>query len=128
MARLEHLNVTLADPAGMAQLLNALFGWRIRWEGEAMGGRGYSIHVGGDDTYLALYAGVQSAPVTPDGDSYDRVGGLNHIGIVVDDLDSVEELVKAQGLIPINHADYEPGRRFYFDTPHGIEIEVISYA
>ncbi|MEC7669548.1 MAG: VOC family protein, partial [Pseudomonadota bacterium] len=31
-------------------------------------------------------------------------------------------------LIPHNHADYEPGKRFYFDTPDGIEIEVVSYA
>jgi hypothetical protein len=36
--------------------------------------------------------------------------------------------VKAAGYTPFNHGDYEPGRRFYFDGPDNIEIEVVSYA
>ena len=31
------------------------------------------------------------------------------------------------GLEPFSHGDYEPGRRFYFLDPDGIEYEVISY-
>ena len=31
------------------------------------------------------------------------------------------------GLTPFSHGDYEPGRRFYFFDPDGIEYEVISY-
>ncbi len=27
-----------------------------------------------------------------------------------------------------SHADYEPGRRFYFHDEDGIEFEVVSYA
>ena len=31
------------------------------------------------------------------------------------------------GYEPCNHADYDPGRRFYFDDEDGIEFEVVSY-
>jgi hypothetical protein len=36
--------------------------------------------------------------------------------------------VTSEGFAPKNHADYEPGRRFYFDGPDGVEFEVNSYA
>ncbi len=52
---------------------------------------------------------------------------LNHIGVEVDDLDATEARVVAAGLTPFSHADYEPGRRFYFLDPDGIEYEVVSY-
>lgn len=122
--RLEHVNVSVTDPKATARILSELFGWTIRWEGPAKD-NGFTVHVGDDAGYLALYApaGGQS----PVGDTYHLTGGLNHIGIVVDDLDKVEEMVVARGYLPHNHADYEPGRRFYFDGPDGIEFEVVAY-
>ena len=60
--------------------------------------------------------------------SYTTTGGLNHVGIVVDDLDTAEQRVSAAGYEPHSHADYEPGRRFYFHDDDGIEFEVVSYA
>ena len=94
-----------------------------------MAGAGYTVHVGTDDTYVAVYSGAQPDQIVPKRDeSYMTRGGLNHIGVVVDDLDAVEAKVIAMGLTPKSHADYEPGRRFYFDDPDGVEIEVISYA
>ncbi len=54
-------------------------------------------------------------------------GGLNHWAVVVDDLDAVEERVISEGFTPKSHADYEPGRRFYFYDNDGIEIEVVQY-
>ena len=129
MAILEHVNVTVSDPRRTAQMLIDLFGWHIRWEGQAMAGAGYSIHVGTDDSYVALYSGAGPDQIVPKRDaSYVTRGGLNHIGVVVGDLDAVEEKVRARGLVPTNHANYEPGKRFYFDDPDGVEIEVISYA
>jgi hypothetical protein len=44
------------------------------------------------------------------------------------DLGAIERKVIARGLAPFNHADYEPGRRFYFFDEDGIEYEIISYA
>ena len=128
MAQLEHVNITVADPRGMAVLLGDLFGWKIRWEGSAMDGAGYTIHVGSDDSYVALYSGSGGTPVAAADSSYRQIAGLNHIGVVVDDLAVAESRVKAAGLTPGAHHDYEPGRRFYVDTPHEVEIEVISYA
>lgn len=129
MAQLEHVNITVSDPKRTAQMLIDLFGWHIRWEGSAMAGAGYTVHVGTDDNYVAVYSGAQPDQIVPKRDaSYMTRGGLNHIGVVVDDLDAVEAKIIAMELEPKSHADYEPGRRFYFDDPDGVEIEVISYA
>ncbi|MFT6301912.1 MAG: hypothetical protein ACJAY2_001096, partial [Pseudomonadales bacterium] len=53
-AYLEHTNLTVNDPDETARLLVEIFGWRIRWSGEAIYD-GYSVHVGGEQSYLALY-------------------------------------------------------------------------
>jgi len=123
--RLEHVNFTVNDPIATAETPCKLFGWRIRWQGEAISG-GTSVHVGDDVSYLALYIPPTALNAAPD--NYTTIGGLNHIGIVVDDLEAVEARVKAEGFVPHNHADYEPGRRFYFDGPDRIEYEVVSYS
>ncbi len=126
MSRLEHVNITVSDTHKTAQMLNAIFGWHVRWEGASID-NGYSMHVGEEDAYLALYAGPNEQKVTEDDASYGTRGGLNHLGVVVDDLDAVEERVKAYGFEPHFHADYEPGRRFYFYDHDRIEIEVVEY-
>ena len=121
---LEHVNVTVTDAHKTAEMAMRLFDWHIRWEGEAIHG-GYTIHVGSDDNYVAIYQMKDQTPAPVS--NYAHTGGLNHIGVVVDDLDAVEERVKAEGLVPMNHGDYEPGRRFYFDDHDGVEWEVVSY-
>jgi catechol 2,3-dioxygenase-like lactoylglutathione lyase family enzyme len=125
-ARLEHLNFTVADPLRFADLLCRLFDWNIRWQGSAIHG-GPTVHVGGEDSYVAIYGGRPGVKLVEVKDRYSTRAGLNHICIVVDDLDQVEALVKAEGYTPHSHADYEPGRRFYFEGPEGVEIEVVSY-
>lgn len=125
-ATLEHVNVTVSDPDRTAALMCDLFGWRVRWKGPSkMGGR--TVHVGEEDTYLAVYA-WRTDPGDATGKSYEAKGGLNHIGVVVDDLDAVERRVIAAGYEPFNHMDYEPGRRFYFRDDDNIEFEIVSYA
>lgn len=120
---LEHVNITVSDPQKTADMLHELFGWKVRWSGPSKD-NGITYHVGNDDNYIAIYS--KGGHATPR-DSYETPGGLNHIGIVVDDLDATEAKVKAAGFTPHNHADYEPGRRFYFNDADGIEIEVVSY-
>ena len=121
--RIEHVNVTVSDPERSAALMESIFGWQVRWQGPAQNG-GRTIHVGTRDHYVAFY-------LAPGGDGAARgfVKGapLNHIGVEVDDLDATEARVVAAGLTPFSHGDYEPGRRFYFFDPDGIEFEVISY-
>jgi catechol 2,3-dioxygenase-like lactoylglutathione lyase family enzyme len=122
-ARIEHVNITVSDIDRTAAMLMELFEWRIRWRGpSAMGGA--TIHVGTDSDYLAIYM-EQGGPGAPKGFSKSRP--LNHVGVLVDDLDETERRVKALGLKPFSHGDYEPGRRFYFFDLDGIEYEVVSY-
>jgi len=121
--RIEHVNVTVSDPDRAAKLMQDVFGWTIRWRGPARNG-GHTIHVGSDTDYLALYTGFGIAYTD---DDFAKGRPLNHVGVEVDDLDAVEAKVAATGLVPFNHGDYEPGRRFYFLDPDGIEYEVVSY-
>lgn len=122
--KLEHVNITVADPLGTAALLVELFDWKIRWQGDSIYG-GFTAHVGGAKSYLALYSRGEKTELV--GDTHNRLSGLNHIGIVVDDLDEIETRVKAAGFKPHTHGDYEPGRRFYFEDKDGLEFEVVSY-
>ena len=125
MTRLEHVNVTVADPDATAAVFCTLFGWRIRWAGAAMQ-VGRTVHVGGDDSYVALFSYGDAKVGTVD--SYRTRGALNHIAVVVQDLPATEARIRKAGYVADNHADYEPGRRFYFREENGIEIEVVSFA
>lgn len=121
--RIEHVNVTVTDHERAARLMQAVFDWRVRWRGPARDG-GETIHVGTGEHYIALYRepGGGDAP-----DAFGKGRPLNHIGVEVDDLDATEARVVAAGLTPFSHGDYDPGRRFYFLDPDGIEYEVVSY-
>lgn len=123
-AIVEHVNLTVSDPQKTADFLCRLLDWKIRWEGEALQG-GYTVHVGSDDSYLALY--THNKTKSSNESSYTSVAGLNHIGIVVDDLDDTEKRVIELGFTPENHGDYEPGRRFYMHDGDNIEYEFVSY-
>ncbi|MGB3147235.1 MAG: VOC family protein [Paracoccaceae bacterium] len=125
MTRLEHVNVTVADPVKSAAMFCAVFGWKVRWEGPGMT-TGHTVHVGEEDSYLALFS--YGNPGTSTESSYDTRAGLNHIAVVVDDLEATEAKVRAAGYQPGDHYDYEPGRRFYFVEENGIEVEVVCYA
>lgn len=120
---LEHVNITVSDPQRSANLLRDLFGWHIRWEGPSMLG-GHTIHIGTDDSYIALYTNPEFRAADP---RFNKGEPMNHIGVTVDNLDAVEAKVIAAGLEPFNHGDYEPGRRFYFFDWNDIEWEVVSY-
>ena len=123
-AMLEHTNLTVSDPAATAAWMEKIFGWHIRWKGDAMAG-GHTVHVGTDRQYLALYAPESPKPARED--AYRTIGGLNHVAVVVDDLEATEKAIQKHGFKTGNHADYEPGRRFYFHDADGIEFEVVHY-
>lgn len=123
LARIEHINLTVRDPDRTAQLLQSLFGWHVRWQGPSMGG-GRTVHVGTSDHYVALYTAPDRVYTD---DQFIKGRPFNHVALEVDDLDETEARVMAAGLTPFSHGDYEPGRRFYFLDPDGIEYEVVSY-
>ena len=123
-AVLEHVNVTVSDPLKTAERLCHLFDWHIRWQGDAKD-NGFTVHVGEEKSYVAVY--TRRKPAADNVDTYSIKGGLNHIGVVVEDLDAVEAKILDAGYKTVNHADYEPGRRFYFHDDDNIEFEVVSY-
>ena len=125
IGRLEHANVTVSDLDRTAKMLCDVFGWHIRWRGDSKMS-GLSVHVGNEDTYLALYR--QEPNGRTGEDTYSTVGGLNHLAVVVEDIEATKARVVAAGYEPGEHYDYEPGERFYFDDHDGIEFEVVSYA
>ncbi len=124
---LEHVNLTVSDPRATAAMLCDIFGWHVRWQGAAING-GFTVHVGGESSYLAVYSGPGGQAAKDAGNTYGTIGGLNHVGVVVGDLEAAEKRVRSAGFTPGEHQDYEPGRRFYFRDGENIEYEVISYA
>ena len=121
--RIEHVNLTVRDPERTAALMTDLFGWRVRWRGPSQSG-GFTVHVGSDTHYLALYTGRDVVYTAAD---FAKGQPFNHVGIEVDDIDATEARVIAAGLVPFNHDAYDPGRRFYVFDPDGIEYEIVSY-
>ena len=118
--RIEHVNLTVTDIERSAAFFEKLLGWRERWRGPSLRG-GETIHVGDEGGYLSLYTDRQDH-------SGQRKGRpLNHVGLLVEDLDAAEAVVVEAGLEPWGHDDYEPGRRFYFYDWDGIEFELVSY-
>ena len=125
-ALFEHVNMTVSDPDKTAEMLSKLFDWHVRWSGPSLGG-GRTVHVGTDTHYVALYSPVKTNP-NEVGSSYTQIGGVNHLGILVEDLDAAEKRVLAAGIKTHSHQVYEPGARFYFHDADNIEYEVVSYA
>lgn len=122
-AFIEHVTLSVSDAERSAALMIALFGWHERWRGPAPDG-GLTIHVGSERSYFSFHSVPGSQGISRD----QRGQPLYHIGIEVDDLDDAEQRVVDVGLTPFDHQDYDPGRRFYFLDPDGIEYEVVSYS
>lgn len=122
--KIEHVNISVSNAFETAQMLEELFDWKIRWQGNSQLG-GYTIHIGDDEQYLALWSpSKDGAPLA----KFKKGAPLNHIGIETSDLDLIERRVREFGFEPFNFADYDPGKRFYFFDNDGIEFEIISYA
>lgn len=123
-ARLEHVNINVIDPKRTADMLCRLFGWSIRWEGPSIN-QGRSVHVGSHSDYLALYSNEHIRTAQPA--EQKASASLNHVAMVVDDIESTERRVVSEGFTPHSFANYEPGQRFYFHDFDGVEYEVVSY-
>jgi catechol 2,3-dioxygenase-like lactoylglutathione lyase family enzyme len=119
---LEHVNVTVSDLDRAVAFYCDLLGLRVRWKGDIGGGL-LGAHVGDDQQYLALFEGAEETPVHLD---YGRPG-LNHVGFVVDDLDSARARAEELGATIHHQAEYDPGRRVYLTDPDGNEIELVAY-
>ena len=106
VGQIEHANLTVTDPQRSAALFEKLCGWHERWRGPAMNG-GETIHVGSETSYLSLYTNPQASG------GYRKGAPLNHVGLVVDDLDAAEQVV-------IDHARLQRPRVSGFHDHDGL--------
>lgn len=121
---LEHINLTVNDLDRSIRFYQHLLGLDLRWQGETSAGEP-AAHLGGTTSYLALFqAAKPEVLAAPD---YGRTG-LNHFGVLVEDLPACRDRLVELGIQPHFEPEYQPGQRLYFYDPDGIEVELVSYA
>ena len=93
--RLEHANLLVNDIDGMIRFLQTAFPeFRIRREGTT-GEHGRWIHIGTDDTYIALNEAWKDT--AEQWVPYDGKPGLNHLGYEVEDVEALQARMRAAG-------------------------------
>ncbi|MFT6094986.1 MAG: catechol 2,3-dioxygenase-like lactoylglutathione lyase family enzyme [Pseudohongiellaceae bacterium] len=120
MQIIEHVHLGVKNLAKTeAFLIAALAEYSRRGSGYAQG-YGNWVHVGGADNYIAL----TESEVDPDPNF------LRHIGLAVDDLDTVIRRLEAAGYSPSDASalDSHPfRRRVYYLDDNGIHWEFVQY-
>jgi len=125
---LEHSNITVKDIKKAIRFLTTAFPhFEVRGKGESEtdGVVRKWLHIGTDKTYVALeqISSEKTGSRTPYRDI-----GINHIGFVVDDLDSLTARVKTKGYKESISVEPHPYRkRAYFYDEDSIEYEFIEY-
>lgn len=120
---LEHANVNTKSIDRMVAFLTlALPNYRVRGGGDAEDG-GRWVHIGSDDTYLALNEPGPSANAAAANEPF-----LNHLGFVVNDAESLRRRLLDAGYEESYIAEPHPyRRRVYFLDPDGNEWEFVEY-
>ncbi len=123
---LEHANLTVRDLDRSIEFYCSLLGGNVRWRGQNSAGFP-AAHVGTDRSYLALFQASEASISDPLPTLDTSAPGFNHLGFVVDDMDSVVSRLRALGVKPTTDDTYDPGRHVYFIDPDGTEIELVQY-
>jgi catechol 2,3-dioxygenase-like lactoylglutathione lyase family enzyme len=125
--RLEHANLCVRDLAETIRFVCTAFPeFRLRGEGPTWSG-GRWVHIGTDDTYLAL----TQATAEPGGRfvPYSDAPGTNHLGYEVDDVEALRQRMLAAGYRETSVANHHPHRRrVYFADGEGNDWEFVEYA
>lgn len=123
-AFLEHANLTVRDLAAAVEFLEtALPEFAVR--GRGVGLHGPWLHIGTDDSYLALEEASQDAASARE-QYADR--GVNHLGFVVADTSAVAARLREAGYREGFRAPEHPHRRrvYFFDRDDN-EYEFVEY-
>lgn len=125
-ARLDHANLIVHDIDAAIRFLQTAFpDFAVRGGGTSPLGARW-VHIGTDDTYLALNEATREAgePWVP----YSGKPGLNHLGFEVDDADAVRERLRAAGYQDTTVPNAHPARkRVYFHDDEGNDWEFVQY-
>lgn len=126
--RLEHANMTVSDLDAAVRFVTTAFPeFRIRGGGKLFDGHRRWVHVGNDDTYLAL---VEADPdTTPAGSAYDGSIRTNHLGYEVTDVEALRQRMLGAGYRESTTPNDHPARRrVYFLDGEGNDWEFVEYA
>jgi catechol 2,3-dioxygenase-like lactoylglutathione lyase family enzyme len=120
----EHANITVGNlDHTIAFIQTALPSFAVRHSGHSDLYRW--CHIGTAQSYLALQEVVDRQAV--DRTPY-RGSGINHIGLVCDDVDGIRSRLQAAGYRENELDTSHPWRkRIYFWDPNGVEWEFIEY-
>lgn len=122
--RLEHANISVLDlDRAVKFITTALPHFRIRG-GDQSQHPGW-LHIGTDETYISLTH-------SPDAQRGKRANyhdlGVNHLGVVVDDVDGVVARLREAGYRQSPTMEVTPWRkRYYFFDEDDMEWEFIEY-
>ncbi|MFQ5624024.1 MAG: VOC family protein [Paracoccaceae bacterium] len=127
VARLEHANITVPDiDAAIAFLMALEPAFRVRHDSGSQGDYRW-VHVGTDDSYVAL---EEPHEPTPDASMARRYTdfGINHTGWVVDDIEAACARLDAAGYTQGYQSEAHRFRirKYYLDAA-GFEWELVQY-
>lgn len=120
---LEHANITVNNLESAVDFFTTAFPhFKIRGGGK--GDREW-IHLGDDDTYLAL--NQTTLTQTPQDKNYNRIG-INHLGFVVKDVEEIAQRLLKKGYLRDYPKQVEKYRiRDYFADAGGNQYEFVQY-
>ena len=123
---LEHVNITTTSIAEMVPFLQtAVPQWEVRNGSEGKQNNCRWLHMGSVENYIAIEE--RDGPDESPHQTYFHPG-LNHYGIVVEDVDSLMDRMVSAGYKEGNHVLEHPFRkRCYFFDHDGGEWEFVEY-
>lgn len=123
---LEHANISVQDLDASIRFFTTAFpDFKVRGGGEQNGRKW--IHLGNDVTYLALNSTLEKTEKVEHPIDYLK-NGFNHIGFVVEDVNSIAERLLAEGFVRDYPKQVEATRiRDYFIDADGNEFEFVQY-
>ena len=124
--RLEHANLCVRNVDEMARFLRTAFPeFGVRGEGKTVLGSRW-LHVGTDDTYLALQEA--SAEPAEAWVPYSEKPGTNHLGFHVPDAEALRQRMREAGYQESTVPNRHPHRRrVYFHDREGNDWEFVEY-
>jgi hypothetical protein len=125
MAMVEHINLVSSNvDKTVAFLQTAIPSWHIRGQGSSKKCPRW-IHFGDDETYLCIED--RGFGEKSNHETYHHVG-VNHIGIVVDDVVALAERMREMDYKEGLHApDHNSRSRYYFFDHDDFEYEFVEY-